>query len=79
MPLQRPASAKKEEPTVSRVQDKTGSARSTAKRVNSGRSKRVDVSAYNSPIAKDRNGTFYYMKSQEEFMAPPSFEDRNAN
>ena len=74
-----PASAKKDEQSVSRVQDKTGSARSTTKRVNSGRSKRVDVSAYNSPIAKDRNGTFYYMKSQEDFMAPPSFEDRNAN
>ena len=79
MPLQ--MSAKKNDETqneATRNQDRNGSARSS-KRVNSGRTKRIDVSAYSSPIAKDFAGNFFYLKPQEEFLVPPNFEDRNAN
>jgi len=73
MPLQ--MSAKKNEGATSRPQGSAGS----SKRVNSGRLKRIDVSAYASPIAKDVAGNLFYMKGQDEYMVPPNFEDRNAN
>jgi hypothetical protein len=60
------------------VPERNGSARSV-KRQYSNRTKRIDVSAYSSPIARDVSGNLFYMKQQEEFLAPPNFEDRNAN
>jgi hypothetical protein len=78
MPLQN--SSKKEDKPSASKQNLSARSLSRTKRNNSSKNRRVDVSAYSSPIAKDQAGKLYYMKAVDEFVVgPSSFDDRNAN